>query len=68
MFVGLNVEIASRAQTTNGKPSAVERAYAPRVPGGDDVTRTKGVPLTNIAPSVRARLLQRAHEDGEDFD
>ena len=32
------------------------------------MTRKKGVPLTNIAASVKARLLQRAHEDGEDFN
>ena len=32
------------------------------------MTRKKGVPLANIAASVKARLLQRAHEDGEDFN
>jgi len=32
------------------------------------VTRKKGVPLANSAASVKARLLQRAHEDGEDFN
>lgn len=32
------------------------------------MTRKKGVPLTNFAASVKARLLERAHEDGEDFN
>jgi hypothetical protein len=32
------------------------------------VKRKKGHPLTNVAASVKARLLQRAREDGEDFN
>jgi hypothetical protein len=32
------------------------------------VTRKKGSPPSNIAHSVKARLLQRARRDGEDFN
>jgi len=32
------------------------------------VKRKKGEPPTNVAASVKARLLQRAREDGEDFN
>jgi hypothetical protein len=45
----------------------VERT-PPRVPGGHEVKRKKGDAPTNVAASVKARLLQRAREDGEDFN